>query len=212
MVGIKPEELKERLAAKSVLVVGAGGLGGYVIEHLARAGVGKITIMDGDVFTESNMNRQLYCTKDTLGKGKAEVAAARVAEISDGEGIAVNAFFSEKTTATASLADAVVDCLDNVKGRLILEEACSRYGKILVHGAISGLSGQVAAVEPNSGFLKKLYSAKSEPVLTTVSVCPAAVAALQATLAIKILLGEPVGKGLTVINLDPAELAVINQK
>ena len=74
MMALSPEECAA-LAGKRVAVVGCGGLGGSVIEALARIGVGFLRVIDGDVFEESNLNRQLLCTEAALGRPKAEVAA-----------------------------------------------------------------------------------------------------------------------------------------
>ena len=71
-------EEMEKLAESRVLVVGCGGLGGNIIEHLTRAGVGSLTVVDGDVFEESNLNRQLLSTSENLGQKKAAAAAERV--------------------------------------------------------------------------------------------------------------------------------------
>ena len=71
----------ERLTEKTALIIGCGGLGGYVIEELARVGVGKLILVDGDVFSRSNMNRQLMAKEETLGKNKAEVMRERILSI-----------------------------------------------------------------------------------------------------------------------------------
>ena len=76
--GALSAEEQRQLADASVLVLGCGGLGGYVIELLARIGVGRIAAADGDVFCVSNLNRQLLCTEETLGMNKALAAEARV--------------------------------------------------------------------------------------------------------------------------------------
>ena len=68
----------EKLSRSTVLVVGCGGLGGNIIEHLARAGVGSIIAVDGDVFEESNLNRQILSTAENIGTSKALAAAGRV--------------------------------------------------------------------------------------------------------------------------------------
>ncbi|MBR6653298.1 MAG: ThiF family adenylyltransferase, partial [Oscillospiraceae bacterium] len=73
---ISPEE-QDTLKGKKVLVLGCGGLGGYIIENLLRMGVGAITAVDGDSFDESNLNRQLLATEKTLGTNKAIAAAQR---------------------------------------------------------------------------------------------------------------------------------------
>ena len=75
-----PEEMA-LLADKKILVAGCGGLGGSVIELLSRSGIGHLIVADGDQFEPSNMNRQLLCTTDTLGRSKAEAAAGRILSI-----------------------------------------------------------------------------------------------------------------------------------
>ena len=75
------EAESELLRTKKVAVIGCGGLGGYIIEQLARLGIGTIRIVDGDVFEESNLNRQLFSDMNVLGKPKTEVSQARVAAV-----------------------------------------------------------------------------------------------------------------------------------
>ena len=74
---ISPEE-QEILKEKTVTVIGCGGLGGYLINGAARLGIGKLRLIDCDVFSESNLNRQLFCTEKNLGKSKAQEAAKAV--------------------------------------------------------------------------------------------------------------------------------------
>ncbi len=75
------EEGLARLKASSVLVVGIGGVGSYAAEAIARAGIGRITLMDGDSVQPSNLNRQLVALTSTLGRNKAEVMAERIRDI-----------------------------------------------------------------------------------------------------------------------------------
>lgn len=75
------QEEKKRLREAHVCVIGCGGLGGYVTEMLVRAGVGTITVSDGDVFDESNLTRQLYSVRESMGRNKAEEAGRRAAQI-----------------------------------------------------------------------------------------------------------------------------------
>ena len=71
----------DRLASSTVLILGLGGVGGYVLEGLARAGVGGFILADCDVFSESNLNRQILATRETVGRKKTEVALERVKSI-----------------------------------------------------------------------------------------------------------------------------------
>jgi tRNA A37 threonylcarbamoyladenosine dehydratase len=75
------KEENELFRNKSVAVIGCGGLGGYIIEMLARLGIGNITVVDGDVFNETNLNRQLYSSPNVIGKNKALIAKNRIIKI-----------------------------------------------------------------------------------------------------------------------------------
>ena len=77
-VSLIGEQAFDRLAQSRVIVVGLGGVGGAAAEVLARSGVGALTLVDGDTFEPTNLNRQILCTVADVGKNKAEVAAARV--------------------------------------------------------------------------------------------------------------------------------------
>lgn len=185
----------DRLAASHVLVAGCGGLGGNVIEHLARIGTGSLTVVDGDVFTVSNLNRQLLCTVENLGKSKALAAAERVRLIDPSISVTPVCEYLTEANAPALLADAdiVIDCLDSARSRLMLENACADAGLVLVHGAIRGWELQAMLVPPGSGLLHELYADIPEDGPgTSLSFTPAACAAVEAALAVSYLCGHSV--------------------
>jgi molybdopterin/thiamine biosynthesis adenylyltransferase len=185
----------KQLNSKTVLVVGLGGLGGYVTEFLARAGVGKLKLCDGDVFQESNLNRQLLCTLKNLGASKAETAKGRVHDISLAEVVAYHEFFSaENAEKLLDGVDIVADCLDNVSARRLLWAEASKRGITVVHSAIAGMTGQVAVIEPTDNFSETLYPEGGRIAYTT-ACCPATSAALQSSEIIKKLCG--IGTGLS---------------
>ena len=109
---LSPEDM-DILASSHILVAGCGGLGGNVIEHLARIGTGSLTVVDGDVFTESNLNRQLLCTVENLGAAKALAAAERVRLIDPSVKVTPVCEYLTEANTPALLADAdlVIDCL-----------------------------------------------------------------------------------------------------
>lgn len=182
------------LARKRVLVVGCGGLGGYLIEYLARMGVGEITAVDADVFEPSNLNRQLLSTQALLGTAKAQAAQARVRAVNPAVTVfAVEAFLDEgNADELVRGQDLVLDALDNAPARLVLEDACARQGVTIVHGAIQGWSAQVAVVPPGSGLLHRLYGSRNTPPeKTSLPFTPAFCAAIQAAEAVKLLCGRP---------------------
>ena len=187
------------LRQKSVAVIGCGGLGGYLIEYLARIGVGSIRCIDGDVFEESNLNRQILCTTASLGQSKAETAADRVREINPD--VQVQAFpgFLEESNARALICgcDAVLDALDNIPARKTLAGICREAQIPYIYGAIAGWVAQAAICMPGEDLLDRLYpeetACKDQSVL---SFTPAVCAAMEASLCVKLLTDKPVETGV----------------
>ena len=187
------EEDMAKLRKSHVLVAGCGGLGGFIIEYLARMGVGTITAVDGDVFCESNLNRQILSTANTMGVSKALAAAARVREINPGVTVRAVPEYLTRDNAAGLMAgaDLVMDALDSVPARFVLEEAAADAGLAIVHGAICGWDLQVMLVTPGSGKLRRLYPEDASPSSkTSLPFTPAACAALQAAMAVRYLCGR----------------------
>lgn len=133
-----------------VLLVGLGGLGGTVLELLARMGVGQITGIDGDVFEESNCNRQLLATHNTLNHPKAHAAQERVHAINDAIICHCHTCFLNADTMPSFMTDAhiVVDALGGLNDRLPLQHAAAQAGLPLVSAGIAGFSGWSAVIMP----------------------------------------------------------------
>ena len=126
-------EAVEKLHHCHVAVFGAGGVGGGCIEALARAGVGEITVIDPDTVQESNLNRQLLATYDTLGMNKAEAAMHRIASIYAHCTVhALPVFFLPNDEASEKIDftrfDYVADCIDTVSGKIALIEKAKQAG------------------------------------------------------------------------------------
>lgn len=187
------------LRSKRVLVVGCGGLGGHLIDMMARIGIGFLRVVDGDVFEPSNLNRQLLSEVPLLGVSKAKAAAARISRVNpDVEVEAVDAFLTESNARSLLLScDAVLDGLDNIESRRILAKACDRAGIPYVYGAVNGWVAQAAISMPGDRLVEKLYpegaALKNKSVL---SFTPALCAAMQVSLCVKLLLGRPVETGM----------------
>lgn len=186
------------LRGKKAAVIGCGGLGGHIIELLARVGVGHIVAVDGDSFDESNLNRQLLSETALIGKSKAQAAKERVQRINpDVDVRAVEAFLcKDKAAGIISGCDAVLDALDNVNARRVLSRACEDAGIPYIYGAISGWVAQCALSMPGDGLIEKLFS--SEPDIADKSVLsftPALCAAAQCALCVKLLCGRDVQSG-----------------
>jgi molybdopterin/thiamine biosynthesis adenylyltransferase len=212
-------ERQLRLHRSTVAVVGCGGLGGYVIEELARLGVGQLVAIDPDVFEEHNLNRQLLSSPAVLGLNKAQAARRRVADINPGVVVRpVEVAFSPQTADVLFAGvDVVVDAADNVPIRLQLADECSRLNVPLVHGAIAGWYGHVCTVMPGDETLRHLYGRWSEPrgaeaVLGNPSFTPAVVASFEVAEVCKILLelGSLLRHQILVINLLDMEVDTIN--
>ena len=213
-----------RLLSSTAAVVGAGGLGGLIIELLARIGVGRLILIDGDSFTEDNLNRQLLCRESDIGRKKIDRAAERVAEVNSAVEVIPRAVFltAENAAALLSGAEVVIDALDRIGVRLLLEKAAARLGIPLVHGAVGGFMGQVAVVFPGEETLSSsIYRGEGdqasrgiEAVLGTPTITPAAVASLEAMEAVKILLGRgtPLENELLYLDLESAEFSRIGLK
>ncbi len=188
------EDEQKLLATKRVLVAGCGGLGGYICEYLARLGVSNITVLDYDHFEESNINRQLLATSSSMGKSKADTAKERILSINqNAEVLSINEQLSSENAVEIIRGHSlVIDALDSVKSRLILEDACSKFEITMIHGAVHGWNFQTAVIPPGSGVLNKLYDESTESINKTIlSFVPPCCAAIQVSEALRFLCGRP---------------------
>lgn len=195
---IKALSLEENIILNNskVCVVGCGGLGGYIIEMLGRLGLGTITAIDGDVFEESNLNRQILMYEASLGKNKALAAKERMSSINSKIIVKPVREFVTEANAEQLLCEhnVVVDALDNIPSRFILQNACDNLGIPLVHGAIAGWYGQVSTIYPGERTLSKIYadnfSQGLEKELGTPSFTPALISSIEVSETVKILIGK----------------------
>ena len=188
-----------KMKAARVLVVGCGGLGCPVLQYLAAAGVGTLGLLDFDTVDDSNLQRQvLYATAD-VGRPKAVAAAGKLA--------AQNPFITLQTHQVLLSSDnvlvlfagydVVVDCSDNFATRYLVNDACVILGKPLVFGAIFKFEGQVSVFNHQHGpTYRCLYPEPPAPgdapscaEIGVLGVLPGLVGTLQATEALKIILG-----------------------
>ena len=184
-----------KLFGSRVAVAGCGGLGGYVLEQLARLGVGTLVAIDPDVFEDHNLNRQILCQVANLGCGKASIAATRVAAINPAITVISVAGALHRTNGETLLAGAgaAVDALDSVSSRIALAMVCNKLGIPLVHGAIAGWSGQVATQFPGEQTIQHLYENSTEDKgleqhLGNPAFTPGVVASMESAEVCKILL------------------------
>jgi adenylyltransferase/sulfurtransferase len=208
-------EGQRRLKASSILVIGTGGLGSPVSLYLAAAGVGHIGLVDFDVVDTSNLQRQVIHGKSTVGKLKVESARVRLLDLNPD--IQVDACNEPFTSANAMSIvkdyDVVVDCTDNFPTRYLSNDVCVLLGKPNVYGSIFRFDGQLSVFDARQGpCYRCLFPEPPLPGLVptcaeggVLGVLPGTIGTLQATEALKILLGigEPmIGKLLLYNALD----------
>ncbi len=180
-----------------MVIAGLGGLGGGVCEMLARVGVGHLTVIDGDSFDASNLNRQLLSREDLLGVPKAQAALERIQAINSEVTVEQKKEFLDESNLYDRIKDAHVamDCLDAIDTRFKLQEAAQKAGVPIVSGAIAGVSAQVTTIFPGDLGYELIYGdkdkAQSKGVETqtgNIAYCALFTATIQASECIKILL------------------------
>ena len=203
------EKGQECLSQAHVLVAGAGGLGCAVCTYLAAAGVGGLRVVDRGEVELSNLNRQvLYGTGD-IGKAKAPTLQARLRDMNPGVRYETlhAVITAESVSGMLDGMDLVVDALDNLPTRYVLNKACIDKGLPLVHGAVHGFQGQAMTVIPGRGpCLMCLFGGMEHTgVIPVIGTAPGIVGCIQATEAIKIItgLGAPLlGRLLLIDGLE----------
>jgi molybdopterin-synthase adenylyltransferase len=180
-----------------VLIAGLGGMGGCQAQLLARAGVGHLYLADGDVFTPSNLNRQLLATTKTLGQNKAAVTARHLREVNEALIVeAIPTFLNARRLQDfLPSVQVMLDALDTLAARRDLITAARQAGVPVVHGAVHGVFGQVTTILPQDpGDFPYLFppTDPSGPETAPGVLAPTVtlVASLQALEAIRLLLGR----------------------
>ena len=206
---------QKRLKAASVLCIGTGGLGSPVSIYLAAAGVGKIGLVDFDVVDASNLQRQIAHGISTVGNLKVDSARDRLLDLNpDIEAVAYNEVFnSESAMRIAEPYDIIIDGTDNFPTRYLVNDVCVLLGKPNVYGSIFRFEGQASVFWAEKGpCYRCLFPEPPPPGLVpscaeggVLGVLPGTIGTLQATEAIKLILGigEPlIGKLLLYDALD----------
>lgn len=208
---LSPKEQKQ-LAASRVVVIGMGGLGGSVCEMLARVGIGHLTLIDGDVFDVSNLNRQLLCREDLIGFPKAQAAKDRVNAINSEVDVTCFIEYVDEKNLYGHIkdADVVMDCLDSIDTRFMLQTAAQKASIPIVSGAIAGVAGQVTTIFPQDKGYELIYGKKGrhqskgiETRTGNMAYCALFVAALQSSECLKLLLdrGDTLRNKLLIADL-----------
>ncbi len=190
---------QEKLAAAKVLIIGAGGLGGPVLQSLAAAGVGQIGIADGDAIEESNLHRQFLYTAADCEKNKAQVAAIAVLRQNPQVKVFAFPYHFTKTNAAEMIASyqIIVDCTDDNHSRYLINDVAMAKGIPMVYASIHKFEGQLSVFNYKGGpSYRCLFGSRDEALdeancadSGVLGVLPQTLGALQATEVLKIVLG-----------------------
>lgn len=206
-------EQQEMISRQKVVIVGIGTLGQMAAETCVRSGYCHLILIDGDSFTYSNLNRQLYASVETIGKPKAETARQELLKIKPDIDIrSLEQFFGPESDADMIPEDCIIlDCTDDIKTKIYLEEFAEKKMVPLVHGAIDGWYGQIAAVFPGDGILKTIYRERDKKTTAALMVTSNVVASLQVRALIGITLGEmeELRKKITLVDMNQSEIQTI---
>lgn len=212
-----------RLLQANALIVGVGGLGGIVAQLLARMGLGRMVIADGDFFSEDNLNRQVLAKEGNMGQMKVHAALEDLAKINAVTEIMIYEGYvqEEELGSLIKGVDVAIDALDNLPSRFLLEKICRQEKIPLVHGAVAGFSGQIMVIFPEDPGFRTIYGDPQkvpekgiEIELGNLAGIVSAIASLQVQEAVKIItgLGQPLRNRLFFLDSFSGTAEVISLK
>lgn len=212
------EEGQKRLAKAKVLIVGVGGLGSPIAIYLAGAGVGTLGLIDDDIVSVSNLQRQVLYAESQVGKPKVDCARERLLGLNSD--ITVNTYRQKLQADNAreliAQYDIVVDGTDNAAVRYVISDVCVALGKIYVYGAICGFEGQVSVLCRGKATYRALYPEEQElkdahAAKAVIGVTPAIVGSVEAAQVLQLICGygEPLIDKLWTIDLRTMQTFVI---
>ncbi|BDZ70330.1 HesA/MoeB/ThiF family protein [Methanobacterium petrolearium] len=207
--GILDENQQIKVKKSQITVIGCGGIGGAVLEMLARMGFGKLRIIDKDIFEISNLNRQIMSNIESIGKPKTEVTKKELQLINPS--IKIEAFNEELNNENVHKilegSEIVIDALDNLLTRIIVSRYAKKMNIPFIHGAIHGTMGQVTVITSDTPSYEEVFKLPSQgedltekiasnimklnnEVPPVISPVPNIVGCLQAFEAVKIITGK----------------------
>lgn len=189
------DEDQLKLANSCVAIVGCGGLGGYIAEELARLGVGRLVLIDGDRLEVSNLNRQIMSSEHNIGHWKVEAARDRLQSVNSEVQVEVirGWFEEEKGPELFREVDLVCDALDSLPIRVVLEQVCHQMELPLVFASIAGWFGQIGVSLPGDFSVMRLFGRGVQGVESTwgnPAFTPAVLASLSVVETVKLLVGR----------------------
>lgn len=217
-------EGQEKLRQARVLVVGVGGLGSPLSLYLAGMGIGTIGLIDDDVVSISNLQRQVLYTENEVGQKKVTCAKRRLHALNSEVNILEYPYRLTHENAFSIIKefDIIVDGCDNYATRYLIDDICEQTGKVYVYGAIGAFGGQVAIFNHPDGhtryrtlFPDALQSTKessSEEKRGVIGVTPGVIGLLEANEVVKIVcqIGQPLIDKLCVIDLLSLQTNIIS--
>ena len=158
------ENQQLNLLNAQITIIGCGGIGGATTEMLARMGVGKLRIVDKDVFDISNINRQLMSNQESIGRPKTDITKERLESINPS--IQVEAFNQELNDKNVleilKGSQIIIDALDNLLTRITVSRCCEKLDIPFIHGAIHGTMGQVTVFNRSTPSYEELFKLPSQ--------------------------------------------------
>ncbi|MBF0531042.1 MAG: HesA/MoeB/ThiF family protein [Deltaproteobacteria bacterium] len=184
---------QEKIRKSKVAIVGLGGLGCPQATYLTAAGIGQLTLIDQDIVAAGNLNRQILHWEEDLGRSKVDSAHGKLSRLNSRVKLLPIAGKITRQSAMELLQghDLVLDGLDNLETRKIVNQACVRLNIPLIYGGITGLTGMVSTIIPgHTACLECLFPGELPPtVFPVLGTTPAIIAGLQVTEAVKYLTG-----------------------
>ena len=187
---------KEKIENTHIAILGLGGLGGYILEYALRLGFNHISIIDYDIFEESNLNRQILSSEKNIGNRKIDEAIKRAMSINSKATIN---YFHEKFDESNSgkilkNIDIALDGFDSFESRKTAVESCCKLNIPFIYGSVYSFYGMVSTIMPKNNTLEIIYKNYNEKNYEmkneTVSFLPPLVASIQMSEATKLILGK----------------------
>ena len=156
--GLLSEQDMIQIQNLNLLLVGVGGIGGNLANQLIRLGVTSLTIVDFDVFDESNLNRQLFSNETSIGKFKVDIVKQELLKINSKTDIKIyRSKIEDLLEHDFDQYDIIIDAVDSIQTKIYLSKLCKEYNKPLLHGSCAGWYGQVGILESSTNLLQDFY-------------------------------------------------------
>ncbi|MBI9106478.1 MAG: HesA/MoeB/ThiF family protein [Spirochaetales bacterium] len=207
---------QKKLKQATVFIAGAGGLGSSASIYLAAAGVGRLIIADYDLIDMSNLNRQILYSTAAIGELKAESARRRLTELNPEIAVEIRTVKLEgDISKLIDGADLIIDCLDNIETRYVLNDFSLKTRIPIVHGGINGYAGQISFIAPpETACLRCIFpdAYKADGPIPVIGATAGIIGSMQAMEAVKYLTesGELLKNKLLIIDGFTWEIANLN--